>query len=355
MIPIPAGRVSRSRNALLAAAALTLPLLVVGSAHAQTPEQFYKGKTVNVIIGSAVGAGYDAYGRLVARHLGKHIPGNPSVVPQNLDGAGGYRAAARVAIGAPLDGTYIAAVYPSTLLDPILGDPRRKVERLNLAYIGSASKNLAACFVRTDAPVKTFAEMLEKEVIVGAGNQGSTTRQGAAILKNVLGAKLKVSAGYTGNAQIYLAMDRGEVQGMCGTGYVGLASLRANWLKENFVNIVVQESLHGIPELNARKIPRALEYAKSDEQRRMLEVYYGLQEYGRPFVVAAGIPADRLAALQQAFMSTLKDPELLADSAKSKLEVEPLTGAELEKLVQVAYSTPPEVMAKLRQALEYEE
>lgn len=347
----------RCGTSIAVALAVHVTAVAAGAAalHAQTPEQFYKGKTVNLVIGSAAGAGFDAYGRLVARHIGKHIPGAPQIVPQNLDGAGGFRAASRVAVSAPQDGTYIAGVYPTTLLDPVMGDPRKKVEKLNLVALGSVSKNLAACFFRADAPVKTFAETFDKEVILGAGNQGSTTRQFASVLKNVLGVKLKISAGYSGNAQVYLAVDRNEVQGMCGTGYVGVTSLRANWLKEGFVNIVAQESLKGIPELNAKSVPLTLSFAKTEEQRRILQVFYSQQEFGRPFITGGAVPADRIAALQKAFMDTMKDPELLEDAKKSKLEVEPITGAEVDKLVQIAFSTPPELLSKLRQTLEYED
>jgi tripartite-type tricarboxylate transporter receptor subunit TctC len=334
-------------------AALCLFSATTGGAAQSAVAEFYKGKSVYLVIGSAAGGGFDAYGRLVARHLGKYIPGNPTVIPQNLDGGGGFRASMRVAVLAPPDGTHIGAILPTTLLDPIIGDPRKKLERLDLAHLGSAGKNLAACFVRADAPVKSFNELLEKELVVGAGNMSSTTREFAALLKNVLGAKLKIAAGYTGNAQIYLAVDRGEVQGMCGTGYIGVSSIRRNWLDDKFVNVIVQESIHGHPDLNAMGVPRTLEFAKSDEQRKMLEIYYSQQEFGRPFVVSAKVPPDRLAALQKALMSTLKDSELLREAATADLAIDPIPGPEVDELVRKAYASSPQLLAKLRQALEY--
>ena len=339
------------------ATALSVAVFFAGTAGglAQTSSvaEFYKGKTVYLVIGAAVGAGYDAYSRLIARHLGRHIPGNPDIVPQNLDGAGAFRAATRVAVSAPQDGTYIAAIYPTTLLDPIMGNPKRKVARLDFAYLGSASKNLSACFFRADAPVKSFAETFEREIIVGAGTEASTTREYSAILKNILGAKLKIASGYTGNGQIYLAIDRGEVQGTCGMGYIGVQSLRSNWLRDGFVKVAAQESVDGDPELNAKGVPRTIEFAKTDEQRQILDIYYSQQEFGRPYVVGATVPRERVEALQRAFMSTLEDLDLLREAKAANFHISPITASALETLVTKAYSSPPEILAKLRQALGY--
>ena len=289
--------------------------------HAQTDSvaNFYRGKTVYVVAGDAAGGGFDAYARLVARHLGDHIPGHPGVVVQNMEGGGSFLAGEHVAVSAPADGTYIGAIHPTVLLDPVMGDPKKGVKRLDLAYLGSAAKNLSACFVRTDSPVHSFPDMFQKELIVGAGNQASTTREFAAMLKNLLGAKLKISAGYTGNADIYLAVDRGEVQGMCGTGADGVKALRPNWMKDNFAEPIVQESIEGDPDLNAMHVPLILSFVKDDEQRQILTLYYSQQEFGRPYVISTKVPADRKAALQTAFLDTLKDPELLADAQKAKL------------------------------------
>jgi tripartite-type tricarboxylate transporter receptor subunit TctC len=315
--------------------------------------EFYKGKTIHLIIGAAVGAGYDAYSRLIARHLGKHIPGNPDIVPQNLDGAGAFRAAQRVAVTAPQDGTYVGANHPTTLLDPIMGNPKRKVARLDYAYLGSASKNLSACFFRADAPVKTFAETFDREIVIGVGTEASTTREYSAVLKNLLGAKLKMAGGYSGNGQIYLAIDRGEVQGTCGMGYTGAASLRPNWFRDGTVNVVAQESVAGDAALNAKGIPRTAQFAKTDEQRQILDIYYSQQEFGRPYVVGAKVPRERVEALQRAFMTTLADPELLQEAKKLNFDISPLPAADLEALVKKAYAAPAPILAKLRQALGY--
>lgn len=314
---------------------------------------FYRGKSIYMIIGDGVGGGFDVYGRLVARYLGKYIPGNPTILPQNLPGGGSFRAAEKVAVSAPQDGTFIGAIHASTLLDPIMGDPRKKAKRLDLAYLGSASKNLAACFVRADAPVQSFADLQKKQLIVGAGNDASTTREFSSLLKNLFGAKLKISAGYTGNGEIFLAVDRGEVQGMCGAGYIGVTALRPNWLKSGFARIIVQENIHGIPALNALHIPRTLDFVKTDEQRKILEVFYSQQEFGRPFVVGAKVPPDRISALQSAFERALDDPDLRREAQAINLDISPLSATEVETFVSRAYSTPPEVLAKLRQALGY--
>ena len=315
---------------------------------------FYKGRTVYVLAGDAVGGGFDAYARLVARHIGKYIPGNPNVVPENLPGGGSFLAGERIAVAAPEDGTYIGALHPTVFLDPIMGDPRKKVKRLDLAYLGSASKNLSVCLARTDAPVQSFAEVFKKELIVGAGNDASTTREYAGLLKNLLGAKLKISSGYTGNADIYLAVDRNEVQGICGVGSIGVRALRPNWFKKNgAAKIIAQESIHGEPDLNAMGVPRTLDFAKTDDQRQILTLYYSQQEFGRPFVVSKKTPPERLAALQKAFMSVFSDPDFQIDAKKTNLDVSPIPGAEVESLVNQAYAAPPDILAKLRKALGY--
>lgn len=314
---------------------------------------FYKGKSVTILVGGAVGGAFDVYGRLVARYLGRYIPGNPTIVLQNLPGGGGFRVGQRVAESAPQDGTSIALVHPPTLLDPIMGDPRKKTKRLDLAYLGSAAKNLAVCFVRADTKVKSFSELFEKQLIVGAGNDASGTREFSAILKNVLGAKLDISSGYKGNGEIFLAVDRGEVQGMCGGSYVGLAALRPNWLKDGFVKIIAQESIHGYPVLNAMKVPLTLDFAKTAEQRQILEVFYSQLEFGRPFVASAKVPAERVAALQKAFMKAMNDPDLLKEASAAKLDISPLSGPEVESLVRHVYSASPEIFTKIRKALGY--
>lgn len=339
-------------GALLLAASCLTSTTTVGSAQTSVAE-FYKGKSIYIVVGTAAGGGFDAYARMIARHLGKHIPGNPTIIPQNLDGGGGWRATQRVAQIAPPDGTTIGAILPPTLLDPLIGDPRKKLERFDLAFLGSASKNLAACFARTDAPVQSAQDLFEKELIVGTGNATSTTFAFSTVLKNVLGAKLKLTAGYTGNAQLYVAMDRGEVQGMCGTSIIGVTSMRANWFKDKFARAILQENINGHPDLNALGVPSVLSFAKTDEQRQMLELYYSQQEFGRPYVVNAKTPPDRLAALQKAFMDTMRDPELLRESEKLQLDIDPINGPEVAALLARAYASSPGAVAKLREAMGY--
>ena len=199
----------------------------------------------------------------------------------------------------------------------------------------------------------TFAEALEREIVVGAGTEASTTREYSAILKNVLGAKLKIASGYTGNGQIYLAIDRGEVQGTCGMGYTGAVSLRPNWLRDGTVKVVAQESVDGDPALNAKGVPRTIQFAKTDEQRQMLDIYYSQQEFGRPYVVGAKVPRERVEALQTAFMNSLRDPGLLREAQKLNFDISPLPAPALETLVTRAYASPPYILAKLRKALGY--
>lgn len=313
---------------------------------------FYKGKQVNMIIGSAAGGGYDAYGRLVARHLGKHIPGTPNVIAQNMPGAGQTKAAGYVYAIAPKDGTAIAGVSPGALLVPVLGGPTIQYDPNKFNYIGSANSDVYTCITRPDSPIKTFADTFEKEWIVGVSS--GTTRDMPMVLKNVLHAKLKMVAGYPGTKDITLAFERNEVQGICGFGYASLMSQYPDWVPSGKAKVILQESLKGHPDLNKAGVPLGASFAKNDEDKQVLELVYSQGIFGRPFLVAPQVPADRVKILRTAFMATMQDPQLVADAQKMKLDLDAISGEEVQALVGKVYATPEAIIHRAKQALETE-
>ncbi len=337
------------RRVLVAGA---LVLCAANSAGAQDQvEQFYRGKQIQIVVGSSAGGGYDAYARLIARHIGNFIPGNPTVVVQNMSGAGSNRAAGYIYGVAPKDGTAIGAIFPGAVLQPLLGEMAAGVDPNKLVYLGSANSDVYVCYVRTDARVKAFPDVLAQELIVGASNPGATTYDLPLLLNNTVGAKFRIVTGYPGSREITLALERGEVQGACGIGWTGIEVLHPEWFTKDIVRVLVQLSNKGHPDLNTRGVPRAGEFARNDEGRRVIELVFSQGVFGRPFVMPPGVPADRVAVLRKAFVQALNDKALRAEADKMRLDVEPMAGEDLQALVAELYATPPRVVERARLAL----
>ena len=262
------------------------------SASAQdSVEPFYKGKQISVVVGSSAGGGYDTYARLLARHFGSAIPGNPTIVVQNMSGAGSNRAAGYIYSVAPKDGTAIGAIFPGAVLQPLLSDVPVPHDPSKLIYLGSANSDVYVCYVRSDAPVKTFKDVLTTELIVGASNPGATTYDLPLLLNNVLGAKFKIVTGYPGSREITLALERGEVQGACGIGWTGIEMMHPDWFAKDTVRVLVQLSNKGHADLNKRGVPRAGEFARNDDDRKVIELVFSQGIFGRPYVLPPGVPA----------------------------------------------------------------
>jgi tripartite-type tricarboxylate transporter receptor subunit TctC len=345
-----------ARKILLLAAALFASWRVLPSA-AQDASQdavakFYHGKTVTIDVGSSAGGGYDTYARLMARFLGRHLPGNPAIVPQNMPGAGSNLMSAYVANVAAKDGTIIGANFAGAVLEPLIGEhPTGTYDPSKLNYIGSANNDVFLCFARADAPVQKFSDLFTKELIVGASADGGSTRDFPVLLNNVLGTKFKIVNGYPGTREIGLAIDKGEVQGQCGTGWSSLITSHADWVRDHKINILAQEETNGYPDLNKQGVPRTIDFAKTSEQRQILELVYSQEVFARPFMVAAEVPKERVEALRKAFMETWADPDLLAEAKKVNLDIAAISGADVQKLIRNAYATPPDVIAKAKDAL----
>jgi tripartite-type tricarboxylate transporter receptor subunit TctC len=316
-----------------------------------TVEPFFKGKQIAMIVGSSPGGGYDTYARLLARPFGNAIPGKPAVVVQNMSGAGSNRAAGYVYSVAPKDGTTIAAIFPGAVILPLLGDVKVQHDPSKLIYLGSANSDVYVCYVRTDAPVKTYKDMLTKELIVGASNPGATTYDLPLLLNNVVGTKFRIVTGYPGSREIAIALERGEVQGACGIGWTGIEALHPDWFRDDKIRVLVQLSNKGHADLNKRHVPLAAELARNDDERRVIELVFSQGLFGRPYVLPPGVPADRVAALRKAFVEALNDKDLRSDADKMHLDIDPIAGDELQKIVSNLYATPKPIVERARQAL----
>jgi tripartite-type tricarboxylate transporter receptor subunit TctC len=341
-------------NPCAAALAAAAVLGVAVPAQTQEPvEQFFRGKSINIYVGSSAGGGYDTYGRLLARHLGKHIPGQPTIVVQNMPGAGSNKAAGYIYAVAPKDGTAIGAIFPGAILQPLLGDAAVQHEPNKFIYLGSANSDVYHCFVRSDAPAKTFRDALKTEVILGASNEGGTTRDLPAMMNNLAGAKFRIVTGYAGSKEIGLAVERNEVHGACGIGWTGFTTLYASWFERKLVTMTLQLAVKGHAELNAMGVPLATEFARAGEDRQAMELVLSQGLFGRPYVLPPGVPADRAAALRKAFTAAMSDPALLSDAKKANLDLEAIAGGDLQDLVAKLYALPKSVVDKAKQSLAY--
>ena len=333
---------------------LALLAVTIGAdrAYAQGAGHDYTGKTVTIVVGTAAGGSYDTYARLLGRYLGKHLPGEPTVVVSNMPGAGSEVAAAYVARVAPKDGTYIAAPFASQPLDPILEDTTAMnydLSRLN--YLGSAMSDDYLCIVRPDAPATTFDDMFKTQVIVGASAPSSESAMVPIMLNNLLVTKFKVVFGYPNSLDITLAIHKGEIHGMCGIGWLGLKSQFMPMLTSGEVKIIVQARDNGLPELDKMGIPLTVSYAHDEQQRRIFEIIYSQEVFARPYFVAAEVPADRLQTLRRAFMEAWSDTDLLKDAANMNLDVGPATGEEIQSLLHKIYASPPALLQSAKEAI----
>jgi tripartite-type tricarboxylate transporter receptor subunit TctC len=317
-------------------------------AGAQSVEEFYKGKAINLAIGFDAGGGYDIYGRLLSRHMGRHIPGRPTIVVQNMPGAGSQRAAQWLYSVAPKDGTALGTFGRQMGIAPLL-TPTAQFDGTKFNWVGSITNEVSTCITWHTSPVKTWNDMLERTLTLGGDGPGADPDVFALLYKNVFDAKIKLVSGYHGTTPIILAMERGEVEGLCGYSWSTIKSKNQSWLKEKKINILIQAALKKEPDLP--DVPLALDLAKTDEQRQILKVFLTSQETARPFAAPPGIPEDRKTALISAFEQTMKDPEFLAEAKKLNLDVNPLSAKTFHELMAELYATPKPVLEKAAQAV----
>jgi tripartite-type tricarboxylate transporter receptor subunit TctC len=329
---------------LLASAALAPAFLRAPPAGAGSAADFYRGRNIELDISSSVGGGYDTYARLIARHIGRFIPGNPTVIARNMEGAGGLRLANFLYNAAPKDGTTFATLYRGAVFEPLLGGKGAQFDATRFTYIGSASDEVSVCVAWHTAGVTTFEQVMTKELVVGASGQSADTYQFPKILNGVLGTRFKIIAGYAGGNDVDLAMERGEVQGRCGWSWSSLKSTRASWLADKKVNILFQMGLSSHPELP--NVPLVTDLAVSDEAKAILKLIFARQVMAWPYVAPPEISEDRAEVLRTAFAKTMKDRDFMAEAERSHLEIRSVPGTSIQELVRNVYATPAAIVRR---------
>jgi tripartite-type tricarboxylate transporter receptor subunit TctC len=308
---------------------------------ADSVEAFYKGKTMQLLIGFGPGGGYDLYGRAVARHLGRFIPGNPTIVPQNMAGAGSVRAASSLYNAAPRDGTVIGTFSRGIIVDTLLGANKGQFEAQNFGWLGSVTNEVSVCGFSRSSGIRTFDDMLTRDTTVGSSGTADDLGVYANVLRSVFNAKLKLISGYPGTADILLAVERGELGGLCGWSWSSLKSRSKKLYDAGEIAVPVQLGL--TPHEDLPSVPLITTLTKDPAKVAVLQLIFSRQTLARPFAAPPGIPEERLRALRTAFDATMKDKEFLAEAQKLDLEVRPVSGAEIDALVANLSKTPAEI------------
>jgi len=312
---------------------------------------FYKGKTIELIISTGVGGGLDTNARMVARNLSKHIPGNPTIIAKNMPGAGHVRAANYIYNQAPKDGTTIGTLIPAFIMAQVLNRTDAiQFDAAKMQWLASTSASNSTVYVSKSAGVDTVEDAKKKPVLMGGTGAGSYTTLYPIVMNHVLGTQFKIVSGYTSTAEIGLAMERGEVQGRAGNNFNSLKSENPELLRDGKIAILAQVGLERDPEFKA--VPLMTDFAKNDEERQILKLFSADVVIGRPFMTAPGVPADRVAILRKAFVDLVRDPDFLKETKQANIDVELVEGEKVQKIVEELVGTPPDIVAKAKLAME---
>jgi tripartite-type tricarboxylate transporter receptor subunit TctC len=339
---------------------LVLTLVLAAPAHSQEAHgqeaheqddvaSFYRGRQLRLIVGSAVGGGYDLFARIVARHMVRHIPGQPTVIVQNQPAAGGVVMTNQLYAQGPKDGTVIGVPINGIPTAPLL-QTGVQFDATRLIWLGSTNREAYVAFVWHTVPVKTIADVATRAVLVGATTPGTTMVDFPLLVNEILGLRFKIVRGYQGTPQINLAIERGEVEGMGGIGWASVKAQTPQWIAERRIRVLAQYGLTRHAEL--AEVPTMLELAGSQADRQAMTMLFARTEYGRPYFLPPDVPAARVAALRRAFDATMRDAVFRAEAARLALDVDPLTGEEVQALVAQLAATPRDVVTRVRAALE---
>jgi tripartite-type tricarboxylate transporter receptor subunit TctC len=333
-------------------AALACGLVACGLALPAEAADFYAGKTIDFEVGADVGGGYDIYARTLARYLGRHIAGNPTIVVKNMPGAGSGRAAVFISNVAPRDGATLGALMPGAIIGPLLDDkPETQFDPTKVIYIGSADAGTRICATFQTSKIKTFEDARSQKTILGGTAAGGATRDYGYLHNHTSGTKFDVIAGYKGTADIALAMERGEVDGTCGWDWSSVKSQKSDWLRDHKINILVQVGLDPNPELTGMGVPELWKYIGNDNDRKVAEMVVSQQIFQRSYIAPPGTPAEQIATLRAAFDATMSDPGFLADAETAHIAITPLSGAKVQEIVGKLYATPKAVIERARQVI----
>ena len=298
----------------LAAACLALCPMAAG---AQIPADFYRGRSIDLYIGYSAGGGYDVYARALARHMGRFIPGNPTIVPKNMPGAGSLVLANWLYNVAPRDGTAFGTIARGVAFDPLLGSTKAQFDAAKFNWIGSMNDEVSICAAWHTTGVTSLEQVMHKELTVGGSGPAADTDQFPKVLNDTIGTRFKVVTGYPGGNDIDLAIERGEVMGRCGWSWSSVIATHKSWIDESKINILVQLSLSKHPDLP--NVPSVMDFARSEEQKQIFKLVFARQPMGRPFLAPPDVPSDRTVALRSAFMEAMQAPDFLADARKMQL------------------------------------
>jgi tripartite-type tricarboxylate transporter receptor subunit TctC len=323
-------------------------LAMAAPAGAQSADEFYRNQTITILVGFTAGGGYDLYARVLGRHLGRHLPGKPTIVVQNMPGAGSLKATQFVYSVAPKDGTVLATVSRGMITDPLLNEA--KLDPARLSWIGSITSETSICATWHTSAVASWPDMFTREFTLGGSATGADPDTFALILRNVFGAKVRLVTGYPGGNDINLAMERSEVDGRCGWSWSSIKSQKTDWLRNRKVSLLAQFGMQKHADLP--DVPSALERAQTDEQRQILRLLIAGQFVGRPFFSSPDIPVERKAALRAAFDATMTDAQFLDEATKLDLEVTPVTAAAIDAFIVDLYRTPKDVVRKAVAAIQ---
>jgi tripartite-type tricarboxylate transporter receptor subunit TctC len=309
---------------------------------------YYAGKTIEFVVGNDVGGGYDIYARTVARHITRHIPGNPNTIVRNMPGAGSTRAGIYISTAAPKDGNSVGALMPGAIIGPLLDDkPNLTFNPTKVIFIGTADSGVRICTTFQNSKTKTFEDAQKQKTILGASAAGGSTRDYAFLHNHTAGTKFEVVSGYTGTPDISLAMERGEVDGICGWDWSSVKSQKGDWLRDKKLNLLVQVALEEEAELTKLGVPSIWKYV-SEENRQVAELVISQQVFQRSYIAPPGTPDEEIAILRKAFDETMVDPQFLADAEKVKISITPLSGAKVQSLIDKLYATPKTVVDRAK-------
>jgi tripartite-type tricarboxylate transporter receptor subunit TctC len=337
---------SRRRRPPVIGAALGLLMLSLQPAPAQSVADFYAGKSINVLIGTSPGGGYDLYARTLARYMGRYIPGNPRLLPQNMPGAGGLRSVNYLYGVAPKDGTTIGHFQPGVIFEPLLGRGAEagQFEATKFTWIGSVSKDVSVCAFMASTGIRTWQDMQTRKIIIAATGGGAESDVFPTILRNMFNLRLNLVIGYPGSTEMILAMERHEADGRCGWSWTSLLSRSKAMLDTNQINLTLQIALQKDKHPALQNVPLIVDMTDDPQKKAALKLIVSRQVMARPFAAPPGIPADRARALREAFDATMKDAEFMAEMKKLDLDLQPVTSAEIDALIREVYASPPEVV-----------
>jgi tripartite-type tricarboxylate transporter receptor subunit TctC len=343
-----------TRPARIAAVIIAMALTAVGLAPSPTAAaDFFAGKTINFIVGTDVTGGFSIYGRLIAHYLGRYLPGNPTLVFKNMPGAGSNTAAVYLYRIGPKDGTAIGNVLPNAILGQLFDERvANKFDPRRFQYLAAAEHGTRLCMTMSNSKFKTYEDVLREKAIIGATAAGGPTRDYAAWHK-ATGAMFEIVSGYKGPGDLFLAMERGEIDGVCGLDWSALKSQKSDWLRDKKLNLLVQDGLDPDPELVKLGVPQPWPFIKNEIDRKAIELMVGFQQaFGKAYLAPPEVPAAQIKQLRDAFAAALHDHELLAEAEKLQIEIAPQTGEEVQQLVENLYSTPPSVVERIKRMME---